>query len=54
MLFARQNESSDSSPDTENENEDENQNEEFIQTSNEHRFESTRAMLLQIRQIQTK
>ena len=54
MLFTRQNESSDSSPDTENENEDENQNEEFIQTSNEHRFESTRAMLLQIRQIQTK
>ena len=47
-----QNESSDSSQDTENENEGENQSEEFIQ--NENRFESTRAILLQIHQIQTK
>ena len=49
-----QNESSDSCPDTENENEDTSQNEELIQTSNKNRFESARAMLLQIRQIQTK
>ena len=38
----------DSSPDTENENKGKNQNEEFIETTYENRFQSTRATLLQI------
>ena len=56
MLFAKQIKISllNSSPDTENKNESVNQTEEFIQTSNEIRFESTRVTLLQILQIQTK
>ena len=56
MLFAKQIKRSllNSGPDTENENENEKQTEEFIQTSNESRFESTRVTLLQIPQIQTK
>lgn len=54
VRHTNQNESPDSSPDTENKNEGESQNEEFIQTSNESKFESTRARLLQILQIQTK
>ena len=56
MLFAKEIKISllNSSPDTENKNESENQTEEFIQTSNEIRFESTRVTLLQIPQIQTK
>ena len=56
MFFTKQikNKSSDSSPDTENESKSENQTEEFIQTSNESRFESTGETLLQIPQIQTK